>query len=77
MTMFPKTTDLNGSGYVEIPIRSSVFLNFGNDSKYWFLWSILAHLHPVEDPKNGHSTKVLEYRQYVEELIIQGFDFRN
>ena len=38
-------------------------------------WSKLAHLHPIEDPKNGHLTRVSNYRQYFSELNIEDFDF--
>ena len=43
---FCKTSESNGSNYVKIYLRSSAILNFENEDKYCFLWSILAPLHP-------------------------------
>ena len=40
---FYKTGDLNGSNNVKIPLRSNSILNFENNDKYCFLWSILAY----------------------------------
>ena len=45
---FHKTGEMNGGSYVKIPLRSNVILNFENDDKYCFLWSILAFLHPCK-----------------------------
>ena len=69
---FYKTKELNGSNYVKIPLRSSAILNIENDDKYCFLWSILAHLHPCE---NSHPNRVSNYKQYFNELNIEGIDF--
>ena len=44
---FYKTQELNGSNYVEIPIRTNVILNVQNEYKYCFIWSTLAYLFPV------------------------------
>ena len=71
---FYKTTELNGSNYVKIPLRSNAILNFENNDKYCFLWSILASLHPC---KNNHPNRVSNYKQYFNELNIQDFDFTN
>ena len=71
---FYKTKELNGSSYVKIPLRSSAILNIENDDKYCFLWSILAHLHPCQ---NSHPNRVSNYRQYFNELKIEGIDFTN
>ena len=70
---FYKTTELSGSSYVKIPIRTTAILNIQNDDKYCFIWSILAHLHPVDN----HSTRVTNYEKYFNELKIDGFDFSN
>ena len=73
MTLFLcKTTEINGSRYVKIPLRSSAILNDENDDKYCFLWSILAGLHPC---KTHHPKPVSSYRQYFDELNIQEFVF--
>ena len=46
---FYKTTELDGTSYVKIPLRSSAILNIQNNDKYCFIWSILASLHPCEN----------------------------
>ena len=71
---FYKTTELNGSNYVKIPLRSNAILNVENNDKYCFLWSILAYLHPCN---NNHPNKVSNYKQYFNQLNIQDFDFTN
>ena len=57
---FCNTAQKNGSRYVKIPFRSTAILNFENDDKYRFLWSILYRLHPGE---KSHPIKVSDYRQ--------------
>ena len=71
---FYKTTEMNGSNYVKIPLRSNAILNIENSDKYCFLWSILASLYPCN---NNHPNRVSNYRQYFDELNIQDFDFTN
>ena len=71
---FYKTNEMNGSNYVKIPLRSNAILNIENNDKYCFLGSILAYLHPCN---NHHPNRVSNYRQYFNELNIQGFDFTN
>ena len=71
---FYKTNDLNGSNYVKIPLRSNAILNIENNDKYCFVWSILASLYPGNI---NHPNRVSNYRQYFNELNIQGFDFTN
>ena len=46
---FYKSTELNGTSYVKIPLRSNAILNFQNNDKYSFIWSILASLHACEN----------------------------
>ena len=58
-------------------MRSSAILRIQIDDKYCFIWSILAHLHPIADSKNGHATRVSNHRQYFIELNIEGFIFSN
>ena len=73
MTIFVyKTNEMNGSNYIKIPLRSNAILNVENNDKYCFLWSILASLHPSI---NNHPNRVSNYRQYFNDLNIQGFDF--
>ena len=71
---FYKTTELNGTSYVKIPLRSNAILNVQNNDKYCFSWSILASLHPCE---NHHPNRVSNYIQYFKELNFQNFDFTN
>ena len=53
-------------------MRSNAILKIENNDKYCFLWSKLASLHPCN---NNHPNRVSNYRQYFNELKIQGFDF--
>ena len=69
-----KTTEMDGSTFLKILLRSSAILSIENDDKFCFLWSILASLHPFED---SHPDIVSIFRQYFNELNIQGFDFTN
>ena len=71
---FYKTTELNGSNYVNVPLRSPAKLNIENHEKYCFLRSILAHFHPCE---NGDPNRLSNYRQYFDKLNIDGFIFTN
>ena len=57
---FYKTTELNGTSYVKIPLRTSAILNVQNNDKYCFIWSILASLYPCE---NDHPNRVNIYVQ--------------
>ena len=68
---FYNTGNTDGSSYVKIPLRSSAILNIKNNDKYCFLWSILAYLHPCEN----NSNIVSSYRDYFNEINIEGFDF--
>ena len=65
---------MNESKYVKIPFRSNAILYIENIDKFCFLWSILAHLHPCEI---SHPLVVESFRQYFNELNIEGFDFCN
>ena len=71
---FYKTTELNGTSYVKIPLRTSAILNVQNNDKYCFIWSILASLNPCE---NIYPNRVNNYSQYFNELNFQNFDFSN
>ena len=71
---FYKTTELNGTSYVKIPLRTNAILNIQNNDKYCFIWSILASLHPCE---NSNPSRVNNYVQYFNELNFQIFDFTN
>ena len=69
---FHETTELKGSNLVKNPLTSISFLNIEKNDKNCFNWSILATLHPCE---NSHPNRVSIYRQYFNDLEIQGFDF--
>ena len=71
---FYQTGIMNGSNYIKIPLRSNAILNVENNDKYCFLLSIIAGLHPCNI---NHPNIVSNYRQYYDELKIQGFDFTN
>ena len=71
---FYKTTEMNGTSYVKIPLRSNSISNVQNNDKYCFIWSNLARLHPCE---NTHPSRVNNYLQYFNEINIQKFDFTN
>ena len=55
-------------------MRSSANMNFENDDKYCFLWSIIAYLHTCN---NIHPNRVSNCKQYFSELNIECFDFTN
>ena len=55
-------------------MRSNAILNFENNDKYCFIWSILASLHPCN---NNHPIRVSNHRQQFKKLNIQDFDFIN
>ena len=40
-----------------------------------FIWSFIAHLHPIADSKFGRSTSVSRYGQSFDAINIQGFHF--
>ena len=69
-----KTGDLNGSSYVNLPLRSSALINIRNDDQFCFIWSILASLRPSNDDQPN---RVFNYWLYSNELNIEGFDFSN
>ena len=71
---FYKTTELGGTSYIKIPLRSNAILNIQNKDKNSLIWSILACLHPCE---NDHPNRVNSYVQYFNELNFQNFDFTN
>ena len=71
---FYKTGELNGSSYVVIPLRSNALINIKNDDKFYFTWSRLASLLPCD---NDHPNRISNYKQYFDELNIEGFDFSN
>ena len=71
---FYKNSELNGSSYVKIPLRSNALINIKNNDKYCFIWSFLASLHPCD---NDYPNRVSNYKQYFNELNFKSFDFTN
>ena len=69
---FQKTGEMNRSSYTKIFLRTNAILNIENNDIYCFIWSILASLHPCN---NNHPNRVSNYKQYFNELNIQGFNF--
>ena len=69
---FYKTGEVNGRFFVKIPLSLVAILNFGNNDKYCFIWSILAKLHPCI---NNHPKRVSNCRQYFNELKFEGLYF--
>ena len=67
-----KTGELNGSSYVEIPLRPSAILIFQTSDKNCFIWSVLASLHPSE---KTHPSRVKNYLQCLNELNFHSFEF--
>ena len=65
---------MNGSKYIKFPLKSNAILNIENNDKYCSLWSILVYINLCN---NNHPNRVSFYRQYFNELNIQGFDFAN
>ena len=65
---------MTGSVYLKKPLRSSAIINNENNDKYCFLWSIFAHFQPCN---KNHPNGVSNYKQYSNELNIEGFDFTN
>ena len=71
---FCKTTELDGTSYGKIPLRSNAILNVQNNDKFCFIWSTLASLYPCED---SHPSRVNNYVQFFNELNFQNFNFTN
>ena len=69
---FYEYVQLNGSIFVKNPLRSNSTLNVENNDKYCFLWSVLAYLHLCNI---NHPNGVSNYKQYFNELNINGFVF--
>ena len=69
-----KTGELNGSNYVKFPLRSNSILSNESNDKYYFLWSLIAYLHPCNI---NYPNRVSNYRQYFNEFNIQNFKLTN
>ena len=65
---------IRGSTYAPLPkyIKDKrAVLNIQNSDQKCFLWSVLAHIHPVEQ----HSERVSNYYPYINELNTEGMSF--
>ena len=71
---FYKTGEINGFKYVKVSLRSNAILKVEKSDKYYFIWSILVHLYPCIE---NHRNRVPTYKQYFNDLNINGFDFTN
>ena len=69
---FYKTTEMNESRYLKIPLGISAVSNIENDAEYCFLWSVLAYLHTC---KNSNTNRVSNYRKHFEKWNNRGFNF--
>ena len=69
---FYQTIIMDGSNYIEIPLRSNAILNIENIDNYCFIWSILASRHHCN---SNHPNRVSNSKQKFSELNINGFDF--
>ena len=59
---------------MKIPLRSNALIKIENDDNICFIWSKLASLQPCDnDQPNG----VTNYKQYFDEINVQGFNFTN
>ena len=57
---------------MKILLRSNALIIFKNNDNSCSLWSILAYLHPCG---NDHLSRVSNYKQYFDELNIEGFNY--
>ena len=72
--IFTTLVAISRRSHVKNSVRSNATLNIENNDKYCFLWSILAYLHPCN---SNHSNRASNYRQFLKEISIKGFDFTN
>ena len=61
-----------GRSYIKLPFTHQSLLNIKNDDNLCFLWSILAHLHPIDSKNN--SSRVNKYKPFINELNINDID---
>jgi len=62
---------LVASSYFKLPFYSSSIVNIQNKDDKCFLWSVLAHLHPVKI----HPERVSNYKPYENEINMKGIDY--
>ena len=66
---------IRGKSYVKLPFSHHSLLNIKNIDNFCFIWSILAHLHPI-DSKNK-SSRVWKYETFIKELNVSDIDLES
>ena len=65
---------IKGSSYIPLPnfiMRKKAIINMENKDDKCFLWCVLRYLHPREK----HSTRINDLREYENDLNFKGIDF--
>ena len=65
---------LKGDSYIPLPdflMRNKAIINMENKDNKCFLWSVLRYLHP----KEKHSSRINDLREYENDLNFKGIDF--
>ena len=65
---------MKGSSYIPLPnfiMRKKAILNMENKDDKCFLWCLLRYLHPREK----HSTRINDLREYENDLNFKGIEF--
>ena len=65
---------VKGSSYIPLPdflMRKKTIINMENKDDKCFLWCVLRYLHPREK----HSSRINDLREYENDLNIKGIDF--
>ena len=65
---------LAASSFIELPKkvkRTEAVINIKNEDNMCFIWSVLAHLHPMD----RHANRVNKYQPFQQELNSEGMDF--
>ena len=67
---------IKGSSYIPLPdflMRKKAIVNMENKDDKCFLWCVLRYLHPREK----HSSRINDLREYENDLNFKGIDFPN
>ena len=67
---------LKASSYIDLPINiknKKACINIQNNDQKCFLWSLLAHLYPVNHTNNQHY--VSHYQKFEHELNMEGIEY--
>jgi len=71
-----KYRPLHGSSFIETPrhiANKYCTINIHNHDQKYFLWSILAHLHPIHGKE--HPNRIHHYKPYEDTLNVDGLSF--